>query len=140
MQSYRLIGYENRALADEDFRDDRVDGGEVGPGHSVTALYEVRLSREVSATDRVARVQVRWLDPTGREPAEAYESVTVGRPRRRLRPGAGRSCGSATRPRTWPRRCATGRAPGRCGWASWPLSPGSRTSAPATVRSATSPS
>jgi len=78
VKSYRLIGYENRALADEDFRDDRVDGGEVGPGHSVTALYEVRLSREVSATDRVARVQVRWLDPTGREPAEAYESVTVG--------------------------------------------------------------
>jgi Domain of unknown function (DUF3520) len=36
--SYRLIGYENRAVADEDFRNDRVDGGEVGPGHSVTDL------------------------------------------------------------------------------------------------------
>jgi Ca-activated chloride channel homolog len=77
VRSYRLIGYENRAVADEDFRDDRVDGGEVGPGHSVTALYEVRLADRVAASDRVARVQVRWLDPTGREPAEAYESVTV---------------------------------------------------------------
>lgn len=38
---YRLIGYENRALAPEDFADDRVDGGEIGAGHSVTALYEV---------------------------------------------------------------------------------------------------
>ena len=39
--AYRLIGYENRALADEDFRDDRKDAGEVGVGHRVTALYEL---------------------------------------------------------------------------------------------------
>ncbi len=39
--AYRLIGYENRRLADEDFGDDRKDAGEVGMGHSVTALYEV---------------------------------------------------------------------------------------------------
>jgi len=39
--AYRLIGYENRALADEDFRDDRKDAGEIGAGHQVTALYEV---------------------------------------------------------------------------------------------------
>jgi len=38
---YRLIGYETRALAREDFNDDRVDAGEIGAGHSVTALYEV---------------------------------------------------------------------------------------------------
>ena len=38
---YRLIGYENRALRDEDFANDRVDGGEIGPGHTVTALYEL---------------------------------------------------------------------------------------------------
>jgi Ca-activated chloride channel family protein len=38
---YRLIGYENRALRDEDFADDRKDAGELGAGHSVTALYEV---------------------------------------------------------------------------------------------------
>ncbi len=39
--SYRLIGYENRMLAKEDFADDRVDSGELGAGHTVTALYEV---------------------------------------------------------------------------------------------------
>jgi Ca-activated chloride channel family protein len=39
--AYRLLGYENRAIADEDFRNDTVDAGEVGEGHSVTALYEL---------------------------------------------------------------------------------------------------
>ena len=39
--AYRLIGYENRLLANEDFNDDRVDAGEIGSGHTVTALYEV---------------------------------------------------------------------------------------------------
>lgn len=38
---YRLIGYENRNLADEDFHDDRKDAGEIGAGHTVTALYEL---------------------------------------------------------------------------------------------------
>lgn len=41
VQSYRLIGYENRALKTEDFRNDQKDAGEIGAGHSVTALYEV---------------------------------------------------------------------------------------------------
>jgi Ca-activated chloride channel homolog len=39
--SYRLIGYENRLLAREDFEDDAVDAGDVGAGHTVTALYEI---------------------------------------------------------------------------------------------------
>lgn len=41
VKGYRLIGYENRALADEDFNDDTKDAGEIGAGHSVTALYEL---------------------------------------------------------------------------------------------------
>lgn len=41
VQAYRLIGYENRLLNDEDFNDDKKDAGELGSGHSVTALYEV---------------------------------------------------------------------------------------------------
>ncbi|WP_299253213.1 von Willebrand factor type A domain-containing protein [uncultured Aquimarina sp.] len=41
VQAYRLIGYENRMLADEDFVDDTKDAGELGSGHTVTALYEV---------------------------------------------------------------------------------------------------
>ncbi|AUD59459.1 hypothetical protein AYJ58_08130 [Shewanella sp. Pdp11] len=42
ISEYRLIGYENRALAREDFNNDKVDAGEIGAGHTVTALYELR--------------------------------------------------------------------------------------------------
>jgi Ca-activated chloride channel family protein len=41
VKAYRLIGYENRVLAAEDFNDDRIDAGELGAGHTVTALYEI---------------------------------------------------------------------------------------------------
>jgi Ca-activated chloride channel family protein len=41
VKAYRLIGYENRALRAEDFADDRKDAGEIGAGHTVTALYEI---------------------------------------------------------------------------------------------------
>jgi Ca-activated chloride channel family protein len=41
VSAYRLIGYENRALRNEEFNDDRRDAGEIGAGHSVTALYEI---------------------------------------------------------------------------------------------------
>ena len=41
VQAYRLIGYENRLLKDEDFNDDKKDAGELGSGHTVTALYEI---------------------------------------------------------------------------------------------------
>jgi Ca-activated chloride channel family protein len=47
--SYRLLGYEDRAVADKDFRNDLVDGGEVGAGHRVTALYELLLTGQVLA-------------------------------------------------------------------------------------------
>ncbi|MEI7030410.1 vWA domain-containing protein [Streptomyces pratensis] len=73
VQRFRLIGYENRKVADEDFRDDTVDGGEIGPGHTVTALYAVRL-RE-GASGPVARATVRWLDPRTREAHEETGSV-----------------------------------------------------------------
>ena len=41
MQAYRLIGYENRLLKKEDFNNDKIDAGDIGAGHTVTALYEV---------------------------------------------------------------------------------------------------
>src|SRR5262249_41101374 len=41
VNAYRLIGYENRILKDEDFRDDGKDAGDMGSGHTVTALYEI---------------------------------------------------------------------------------------------------
>jgi Ca-activated chloride channel family protein len=47
--SYRLLGYENRALAARDFRDDTKDAGEIGAGHGVTALYEIALVDETVA-------------------------------------------------------------------------------------------
>jgi Ca-activated chloride channel family protein len=62
---YRLLGYENRDVADEDFRNDSIDAGEVGAGHSVTALYEVKF-HGVSEGDGAARaltVRVRYQDP-----------------------------------------------------------------------------
>ena len=43
IKGYRLIGYENRTMAAEDFNDDKKDGGEIGAGHTVTALYEIAL-------------------------------------------------------------------------------------------------
>ncbi|MCW8925129.1 MAG: DUF3520 domain-containing protein, partial [Xanthomonadales bacterium] len=44
VSEYRLIGYENRILAEEDFTNDKVDAGEIGAGHRVTALYEISLA------------------------------------------------------------------------------------------------
>ncbi len=68
VSQYRLLGYENRAVADEDFRNDEVDAGEVGAGHSVTALYELRLTEQGQGTALVARV--RYEDPESGEVAE----------------------------------------------------------------------
>ncbi|MFM9693578.1 vWA domain-containing protein [Streptomyces europaeiscabiei] len=69
VEEFRLIGYDNRQVADEDFRDDRVDGGEVGPGHTVTALYAVR-TKEGTEGGHLATATVRWLDPGNRTPHE----------------------------------------------------------------------
>jgi len=60
VRSYRLIGYENRDVPDDKFRDDKYDGGEVGAGHSVTALYELKLWPGKSGT--VATTYVRYKD------------------------------------------------------------------------------
>ncbi|MEU8599674.1 vWA domain-containing protein [Streptomyces parvulus] len=73
---YRLVGYDNRRVADDDFRDDRVDGGEVGPGHTVTALYAVRT--RPGADGHLATATVRWLDPGSRAPHEESGDVETG--------------------------------------------------------------
>jgi Ca-activated chloride channel homolog len=65
---YRLVGFENRAIADEDFRNNKVDAGEIGAGHSVTALYEIKLYPEASG--RIASVNMRWQDPDSRQVIE----------------------------------------------------------------------
>ncbi|MFC5956532.1 von Willebrand factor type A domain-containing protein [Streptomyces pratens] len=74
---FRLVGYENRRVADEDFRDDDVDGGEVGPGHTVTALYAVR-TRSGAPDGHLATATVRWLDPTSRAPREESGTLEAG--------------------------------------------------------------
>lgn len=58
--SYRLVGYENRQLADDEFTDTAVDAGEIGAGHDVTALYEVRLTSAARTGDRVGTVNLGW--------------------------------------------------------------------------------
>jgi Ca-activated chloride channel family protein len=67
VRGYRLLGYENRNIADRDFRNDKVDAGEIGAGHTVTALYEVELTGEGS---QVATVRVRAKRPGGVEASE----------------------------------------------------------------------
>lgn len=69
---FRLIGYENRKLAHEDFRRDEVDAGEIGAGHTVTALYEIKLNRK--AAGKLATVRVRHKQPEGYKAEEqAFE-------------------------------------------------------------------
>ncbi|MGW2958097.1 YfbK domain-containing protein [Streptomyces sp. NPDC001220] len=73
---FRLIGYQDRKVADKDFRDDRVDGGEVGPGHTVTALYAVRT--RPGTEGHLATATVRWLDPETRAPHEDTGAMEAG--------------------------------------------------------------
>ena len=70
---FRLIGYENRRLDHEDFRDDKADGGEIGSGHSVTALYEIKLHE--GATGQLATVFIRYEDPDTRRISETNEDI-----------------------------------------------------------------
>jgi Ca-activated chloride channel family protein len=56
VKEYRLVGYENRDIADKDFRNDKVDAGEIGSGHAVTAMYDVVLTK-TDASPVVVRVR-----------------------------------------------------------------------------------
>ena len=56
---YRLLGYEKRDIADADFRNDKIDAGEVGPGSTVTAMYEIKRSRPVGS---IGRIYLRYKD------------------------------------------------------------------------------
>ena len=75
VHSYRLIGYENRDVADRDFRNDSVDAGEVGAGHSVTALYELRLHERIDGP--IAKVHVRYEDPDSHRIFEVDRNFNV---------------------------------------------------------------
>lgn len=65
VEAYRLIGYENRMLETEDFDDDTKDAGELGAGHTVTALYEiVPAAAAPQPSDPDLRYQTRTLNKT----------------------------------------------------------------------------
>jgi Ca-activated chloride channel family protein len=93
---YRLIGYENRLLADRDFNDDRKDAGEIGAGHCVTALYEIvpagqrienpgvdelkyqrpAQSRQEVGANELLTVKLRYKEPSG----DVSKPLNVGVP------------------------------------------------------------
>ncbi|MEJ7798954.1 MAG: von Willebrand factor type A domain-containing protein, partial [Ilumatobacter sp.] len=79
VQSYRLIGFENRGVLDSEFRNDSVDAGELGAGHQVTALYEIELARGVSLGDRedLGAVFLRWEDPQTGEVIEIDDDIDL---------------------------------------------------------------
>ncbi len=84
VQAYRLVGYENRILKDEDFNNDKKDAGELGSGHTVTALYEIipvgvnspfvvddlkyqktKTSEVANKSNELMTVKLRYKDPDG---------------------------------------------------------------------------
>jgi Ca-activated chloride channel homolog len=79
VSSYRLVGYENRDIADRDFRNDRVDAGEVGSGHNVTALYDVMLKDGYAR--ELATVRLRYerpgADGTAMEKAFVFQDSSL---------------------------------------------------------------
>lgn len=94
IQAYRLIGYENRLLADADFVDDTKDAGELGSGHQVTALYEViptgiqssylenipelkytQKSVQYSNSNELATVKFRYKEPEGEKSKEIVQTI-----------------------------------------------------------------
>ncbi|NMO14446.1 DUF3520 domain-containing protein [Pyxidicoccus fallax] len=78
---YRMVGYENRILAKAQFADDSVDAGEVGSGHTVTAIYEVKLRGEAAVED-FATLRLRYKAPEGGSSREVVKVL----PSRVLRP------------------------------------------------------
>jgi Ca-activated chloride channel family protein len=82
VSEYRLLGYENRALKREDFSNDKVDAGEIGAGHTVTALYEI-----------VPKGEEGWLEPLryGNAPKADGKSGELAMLRVRYKPAEGGS-------------------------------------------------
>jgi Ca-activated chloride channel family protein len=75
---WRLLGYENRDIADEKFRDDRVDAGEIGAGHGVTALYEIKLA-EGARSGTAATLRLRYRSAETDRVVEVSEELRLSR-------------------------------------------------------------
>ncbi|RIJ34306.1 vWA domain-containing protein [Pontibacter oryzae] len=99
VKAYRLIGYENRTLQSEDFNDDKKDAGELGAGHTVTALYEIvpasaksnstgtmddlkyqqsELSKKATASNEILTLKLRYKEPQGTESKLISSTVLAG--------------------------------------------------------------
>lgn len=86
VKEYRLVGYENRRMANRDFNDDSKDAGEIGAGHTVTALYEVVPVRGAATPTRVLTLRLRYKQPDEdesrlleqkvRDPGTKFEDAT----------------------------------------------------------------
>jgi len=85
---YRLIGYENRRLDDEDFNDDRKDAGDMGDGHTVTALYELELRGDATAKHASAIDPLKYQGARATTPAASSDEWLTVKVRYKT-PGAG---------------------------------------------------
>ena len=77
IKGYRLIGYENRTMAAEDFNDDTKDGGEIGAGHTVTALYEIALKDSAQEIPEVESKYTAKADADAEGIASEYLTVNI---------------------------------------------------------------
>ncbi len=80
VEKYRLVGYENRVMDNEDFDNDAADGGEVGPGQYVTALYELELTESASGVRslEIAQLKIRYRYSETGAWIERANAITVG--------------------------------------------------------------
>lgn len=76
IESYRLIGYENRVMSNEDFNDDTKDAGEVGAAHQVTVCYELKMSANELAVDPLITLKFAYKNPG--EPISIYDEYKLG--------------------------------------------------------------
>jgi Ca-activated chloride channel family protein len=83
VREWRQLGYENRALRDEDFRNDAVDAGEIGAGHEMVALYELRPTEIVQGPDTLATIRLRWKPDGAQEFVEIERKISLAEVRAR---------------------------------------------------------
>ncbi len=119
-------------MADDDFRNDDVDAGEIGAGHSVTALYEIKLAQgESDPQAPVATVRLRWEDPQNAQVSELTGHTRVADISTRLRVRSrqlparrdrGRVCRKSARQRMGSRLAGRGSGRGRAASVTcWPI-------------------
>jgi Ca-activated chloride channel family protein len=78
VESYRLIGYENKLLTEDEFNDSNTDAGELGSGHTVTVVYEIVMTdKELAEGDKIADVTVRYKPVVNGDACGEEEELTL---------------------------------------------------------------